>query len=238
MATGRHTSDSLAKAASPALRPQSACAIMVRICASAWFLALSAAAVSAAASSFEGIAAGNAAPCAWLDLISEGLVALFYIIIFVIMLLRPEPVSQARRLWPAILALSGSYGAWFIPLLPHGPADAGLKTASALILFVAEALMIYTLLRLGRSFSLLPQARKLVTGGPYAIVRHPLYLAEETAIAGMLLQYAWFAALPFLAFHAAVQIWRMLIEEAVLHETFPEYALYARQTPRILPWIW
>lgn len=238
MAAGRPSTDSLTDAASSGIRPQTACAIMVRICASAWFLTLSAAAFSAAANKFEGLAAGDAAPGAWLDLISVGLVALFYTIIFVSMLLRPEPVSRAKRLWPAILALSGSYGAWFIPLLPQGPADAGLKTASALILFVAEMLMIITLLRLGRSFSLLPQARKLVTGGPYAVVRHPLYLAEETAIAGILLQYAWFAALPFFALHAAIQVWRMLIEEAVLQETFPEYALYARQTPRFLPWIW
>jgi protein-S-isoprenylcysteine O-methyltransferase Ste14 len=91
---------------------------------------------------------------------------------------------------------------------------------------------------LGRSFSLIPQARKLVTSGPYAIVRHPLYLVEEAAVAGVLLQYAWFAALPFLVLHVTVQIMRMQLEEKVLQKAFPEYAAYVRHTPRLIPGVW
>ncbi len=40
------------------------------------------------------------------------------------------------------------------------------------------------------------------------------------------MQYAWFAALPFLAVHAAVQILRMQLEEKVLRNAFPDYAAY------------
>ncbi len=98
--------------------------------------------------------------------------------------------------------------------------------------------MIYPLVALGRSFSLMPQARKLVTSGPYAIVRHPLYLVEEAAVAGVLLQYAWYAALPFLALHLAVQIGRMQLEEKVLRNAFPDYAGYAKRTYRLIPGVW
>ena len=99
--------------------------------------------------------------------------------------------------------------------------------------------MVYTLLSLGRSFSLIPQARGLVTSGPYAIVRHPLYLVEEAAIGGVLLHYAGFAALTFLVLHVAVQIRRIHFEEEILQKTFLEYAAYARQTPRrLLPGVW
>jgi protein-S-isoprenylcysteine O-methyltransferase Ste14 len=67
---------------------------------------------------------------------------------------------------------------------------------------------------------------------------HPLYLVEEAAVAGVLLQYAWFAALPFLVLHVTVQIRRMQLEEKVLQEAFPEYATYVRHTPRLIPGVW
>ena len=213
-------------------------ALIVRVCACAWFLVLGAASFRAVSGLLADIAAGRASPGAWTAVLSEGCIALFYTIICCIMLLRPEPVSRAVGLGPALLALAGSYGAWLIPLLPRGPELPALAAASAAILVFSEVLIVYTLLSLGRSFSLIPQARKLVTSGPYAIVRHPLYLVEEAAIAGVLLQYAWFAALPFLVLHVAVQIRRMQLEEAVLLKTFPEYAAYVRRTPRLLPGVW
>ncbi|MGO8847270.1 MAG: methyltransferase family protein [Methylocella sp.] len=213
-------------------------ALIVRLCASAWFLVLSAASFRAVSSLIADIAVGRAGPGAWPALVSEGCIVLFYTIICCIMLLRPEPVSRAEGLGPVLLALAGTYGAWLIPLLPRGPELPALAAASAAILIFSEGLIVYTLLSLGRSFSLIPQARKLVTSGPYAIVRHPLYLVEEAAIVGILLQYAWFAALPFLVLHVSVQIRRMQLEEEVLRKTFPEYATYARRTPRLLPGVW
>ncbi len=213
-------------------------ALIMRLCAVAWFFVLSAASFRAVSGLLADIAAGRAGPGAWPALLSEGGIVLFYTIICCIMLLRPEPVSRAEGLGPALLALAGTYGAWLIPLLPRGPELPALDVASAAILVFSEVLMLYTLLCLDRSFSLIPQARKLVTSGPYAIVRHPLYLVEEAAIAGVLLQYAWFAALPFLVLHVSVQIRRMQLEEQVLRKTFPEYAAYARHTPRLLPGVW
>jgi protein-S-isoprenylcysteine O-methyltransferase Ste14 len=106
------------------------------------------------------------------------------------------------------------------------------------ILLLSVGLMLYPLTALGKSFSLMPQARKLVTSGPYAIVRHPLYLIEEAVIASVLLQYAWYTALPFLAVHIAVQIRRIRLEEEVLRNAFPEYTAYAERTPRLIPGVW
>ena len=183
---------------------------MVRVCACAWFLVLSAASFTSVSGQIADIAAGRASlGAAWPALLSDGCIVLFYTIISCIMLLRPEPVSWAKGLGPAMLALAGTYGAWLIPLLPRGPELPALDAVSAAILVFSEVLMLYTLLALGRSFSLIPQARKLVTSGPYAIVRHPLYLVEEAAIAGVLLQYTWVAALPFLVVHVSVQIRRI-----------------------------
>jgi len=52
----------------------------------------------------------------------------------------------------------------------------------------ASILGALTLSFLGRSFSVMPEARRLVTTGPYSIVRHPLYLFELLGVVGILLQ--------------------------------------------------
>lgn len=213
-------------------------ALILRLCASAWFLVLGAVSFKAVNGLIDDIAAGRANSGAWPLLVSEGCVVLFYTIIGCIMLLRPEPVSQAKGLGPVLLALAGTYGTWLIPLLPYGPELPSLAAASAIMLLFGEVLMVYTLLTLGWSFSLVPQARTLITSGPYAIVRHPLYLVEEIAVAGILLQYAWFAALPFLVLHAGVQIRRIKLEEEILMASFPDYAAYAKRTSRLLPGVW
>ena len=213
-------------------------ALILRLSASAWFLVLGAVVFKAVNSLIDEIATGRAGLEAWPLLVSEGCVVLFYLIIGCIMLLRPEPVSQAKGLGPALLALAGTYGTWLIPFLPHGPELAVLGVASAAMLLCGEVLIVYTLLTLGWSFSLIPQARTLVTRGPYAIIRHPLYLVEEIAIVGMLLHYAWFATLPFLVLHASVQIRRIKLEEEILMASFPDYAAYAKRTSRLLPGVW
>ena len=94
------------------------------------------------------------------------------------------------------------------------------------------------MLWLGRSLSILPQARKLVTGGPYRFVRHPLYLAEFVALFGLAWQFALPWSLLLWCLAAAAQFPRMYFEEQVLSETFPEYRSYAAQTARLLPGVY
>jgi protein-S-isoprenylcysteine O-methyltransferase Ste14 len=213
--------------------------VVSRLFAAVWFLLLGAASVRRISGQTADIAAGTISlSAAWPALVSQGCIVIFYTIIFCIMILRPEPVSRATGVRPALLALTGAYGVWLIPLLPRGPELPVLAVTSAAVLLVSAGLMLYPLIALGKSFSMMPQARKLITRGPYAIVRHPLYLIEEAAVAGVLLQYAWFAALPFLVLHLAVQIGRMQLEETVLQKAFPDYAAYAKHTPRLIPGLW
>jgi protein-S-isoprenylcysteine O-methyltransferase Ste14 len=91
---------------------------------------------------------------------------------------------------------------------------------------------------LGKAFSIMAEARRLVTYGPYRYVRHPLYVCEEIAVIGIFIQVMSPMALMIFVLHAVCQIRRMLNEERVLQAAFPEYENYARRTPRLIPAGW
>ena len=98
--------------------------------------------------------------------------------------------------------------------------------------------MVFVVFHLGRSFSIVPQARTLVRTGPYKFVRNPLYLAEEVAMLGILLQFYSPATLAVFLLHGAVQVRRIFYEENLLRLTLPDYACYAASTSRLIPYIW
>jgi protein-S-isoprenylcysteine O-methyltransferase Ste14 len=171
-------------------------------------------------------------------LVGRFCVAILYAIICWIMIFRPHPVAASARALPVFAAFLGTYGIWLAPLLPLTHLSPELSIASATIVLIGDALIIVTICKLGASFSIAPQARALVTTGPYRIVRHPLYAVEEIATIGMLMQHAWWVAVPFFVVHLGLQIRRMIYEEAVLRAAFPEYEAYARRTARLIPGVW
>lgn len=98
-----------------------------------------------------------------------------------------------------------------------------------------DLLAIYVVLHLGGSYSIRAEARKPVSGGPYALVRHPLYVAEQIALLGALITYLSWRALVLFAVQSLVQYLRVRNEETVLAQAFPSYANYMRRTPVLLP---
>lgn len=173
------------------------------------------------------------------DLASRFCTLLFYFMAAWITLVRATPLAKARGIAPRIATFLGVMLLFALPLLPRLAAPpAWLLVLSAALALLGGAMSVYVLHWLGESFSLVPQARRLVTGGPYAIVRHPLYLAEETAIIGIFLPFWSPAAIGLFALHLAVQLMRMSYEEGVLRQTFPEYAEYAAHTMRVVPGVW
>jgi len=81
----------------------------------------------------------------------------------------------------------------------------------------------------------MPEARSLVTSGPYAFARHPLYAVEMLCIAGnaILFLQPWAGVLAALV--AALQVARSVFEERVLGDAYPEYAGYRARVKRFIP---
>lgn len=152
--------------------------------------------------------------------------------------IRSRPVNKAAGWEPKVSALLGLTLGNLLLLLDRSATTPALDIASTLLLLVGNYLCVVVLLHLGRSISIMAEARRLVTSGPYSVIRHPLYLAEQVATIGIFLQFmSWPAAL-VLAVHFVFQVRRMLNEERVLAATFPEYREYSQRTARLIPGVW
>lgn len=83
------------------------------------------------------------------------------------------------------------------------------------------------------------RGHRVVTTGPYAIVRHPMYAGVILMLSGwpLLLGSCWLY-IPVAAIDALVVL-RMLLEDRTLRRELPGYAEYAERTRRrLLPGVW
>jgi protein-S-isoprenylcysteine O-methyltransferase Ste14 len=151
---------------------------------------------------------------------------------------RPSAVARTDGVLPSITALVGTYLPWSIMLFAADQDPSGQNLVSLAFLVIGSGGAIIVIFHLGKSFSIIPQARRLVRAGPYSVVRHPLYLAEEVALLGCLLRFFSPLSLALFLAHCVLQIARILFEENLLRHTFPDYAEYARSTSRLIPYVW
>jgi protein-S-isoprenylcysteine O-methyltransferase Ste14 len=118
---------------------------------------------------------------------------------------------------------------------PSETAATSLVVVGDLIALGAWVWLLVSFVTLGRCFGLLPEARGLVTSGPYRLVRHPVYLGEFCAVGGLLIASPTVRNLALTAAFVAAQAIRMRMEERALTAEFPAYASYADRTPRLVP---
>jgi protein-S-isoprenylcysteine O-methyltransferase Ste14 len=212
--------------------------LLGRIAACLWFMVVTALFMRGLVAMLLATPTAGGSFSDWSAVLSRCCMIVFFVTLGWLMLSRPSASARREGAIPTIIAFSGTYSVWLIPFLPAGHISPALQMLSAGISLAGSLSIIYAVLYLGKSFSIAPQARKLVIGGPYRFVRHPLYVAEELAVVGVLIQCDWYAAIPFLALHIALQIRRMNYEESLLCSVFPDYEAYAQRTARLIPGVW
>jgi protein-S-isoprenylcysteine O-methyltransferase Ste14 len=184
-------------------------------------------------------AAADAPPAAYVVNIAMRLSLIgFFVVLVASVVLRGAPLDRAEGIEPRLSALCGTLLITAIPFLPRTDLSPELGVLSTVLILGGNALAIVVLLRLGRSFSVMAEARGLVTRGIYRHIRHPLYLAEEIAAIGGAMQFFSPWAVLLLLVQFGFQLRRMANEERVLERHFPEYARYRQTTARLLPGVY
>ena len=159
----------------------------------------------------------------------------FSLFVIAFLIARAPPVGKSRGMLPKLVATLGAFlGVAFLGL-PIADLPPWLGIFSALLILVGSLYSIYALSFLGRSFSVLPEARRLVTSGPFSWMRHPVYFGEEIALIGVMLQFKQPWSLLLIVVQFGFQIARMAYEENILADVFPDYSSYKARTARLIP---
>jgi len=162
----------------------------------------------------------------------------YFALVIALVVLRRMPVGKSQGAGPRVVALLGANLLIIVALLPRASLSPPALTAATVLTGGGTVAEIIILFWLGRSFTILPEARRLVTRGPYRYLRHPLYLVSIIASIGAMMQFEQPWAFFLVAAADALQIARLRYEERVLGDAFPEYAEYAARTWRILPGVY
>ncbi len=158
---------------------------------------------------------------------SPWLVSLLLIVYLVVLVLLWRPI------WPAGATGTRPDATTFL---------AALSLVGAFLLIIGTVWILWGRFTLGRSHNIssvsgvqLFADHRLLTTGPYAFVRHPMYLGFALAMLGTLLIYRTWSIL-LIAVHGVVFVFRARREEEALAATFgQEWQEYCRRVPAIIP---
>ena len=115
------------------------------------------------------------------------------------------------------------------------------RAGVGLVLFASGlAFAIWARVRIGRNWGM-PMTQKdqpeLVTGGPYRLVRHPIYSGILVAGIGTAVALSW-RSLTLVVLVGVYFVYSATVEERYLTERFPDaYPAYRRSTKMLVPFI-
>jgi protein-S-isoprenylcysteine O-methyltransferase Ste14 len=157
-------------------------------------------------------------------------------VVVVAYLVRRPARTVTLRFDDWLLAFGGTFGP--VLLRPDGAhAQWGLAAGFALQL-AGVLIALWSLTTLGRSFGFAAADRGLVSRGPYALVRHPVYAAYVLLLGGYLVQSFSLRNVVVALVAIGCDVGRIRAEERVLAQN-PAHPAYCRRVRwRMLPGIW
>src|SRR6202521_2417607 len=112
-------------------------------------------------------------PYDYLFVLQQLLALAYFTMLVVLYTTRLPKRGTDHRAAVVFVAFTGTFSAIVAPFLPAGGHRVGLVVAADLLATFGLAYSVWGLAYLRRSFSIIPEARRLVTGGPYSLSRHP-----------------------------------------------------------------
>lgn len=179
-------------------------------------------------------------------------------IVITLYLVRRDPALLARRMrggpWaetePVQKVIMSITSAGFIALLvlpgldhrfgwSHMPAAAAIAGDLLLLLGWAGIFRVFRENSFSSSTIELAADQRVISTGPYAVVRHPMYAAALVMLLGIPISLgSWWGVAVLIALLPAL-VWRLLDEERFLGRNLPGYVAYqGRVRYRLLPRIW
>lgn len=163
------------------------------------------------------------------------LMCAFYGLIAWSYLRRGPAIATSGLSLASVVAVIATFAPFPFPLLHHAPPGFAVQLAADLLLVAGTAWSVWALRYLGRNLSVIAQARQVADGGPYRLVRHPLYLGEMVSLLGLTVASGTIAAVAAWAAFVAMQVYRARREEQVLLAALPGYQDYRARTAALLP---
>jgi protein-S-isoprenylcysteine O-methyltransferase Ste14 len=187
-----------------------------------------------------------------IGLVTLILVSLAWLMFGAIFLFRPrtaraEEAKRARGAsWGIALQSLSFASVWslprprFWPATPSSGGEIALATVAVALVYASCWLCFRSVQGLGKQWTYAARVIKgheLITQGPYAVVRNPIYFGMFGLVIGTGLAFArWWTLLAAVVFFLAGNHLRIRAEENLLRETFgSRFEDYARRVPSFFP---
>ena len=158
-----------------------------------------------------------------------------HVVVGILFLTRRSSLLRADNLTLACCLPSFIAGGMAMKLAP----DSHLWSVLAQAVFAIGGLgTTVGLISLGKSFAVFPALRTIVTGGPFKLIRHPIYFSELLMILGCCLAMASAWRWPILAFAIATIVVRIIWEERVLSNSQAYLDFCQKVRWRLVPGLW